>query len=181
MNVNDTDDDLTTRTGFRFHVRHATPQDGAMVAEFFKHVTPEDLRFRFLSGMKAVSHERLAEMTRIDDPHIVNFLALSPNETLLAVAMLATDEDDQRGEVALTIRDDFKHQGISWEVLAHICRYAQRHKITSIESIESRENHSAIELERDMGFKALDYDDDPTLVLLRRELDTADVADMVRG
>ena len=79
MNVNDTDDDLTTRTGFRFHVRHATPQDGAIVAEFFKHVTPEDLRFRFLSGMKAVSHERLAEMTRIDDPHIVNFLALSPN------------------------------------------------------------------------------------------------------
>jgi hypothetical protein len=30
-----------------------------------------------------------------------------------------------------------------------------------------------------MGFKALDYDDDPTLVLLRRELNTADVGDAV--
>ncbi|CAN7376551.1 GNAT family N-acetyltransferase [Pararhizobium sp. LjRoot235] len=176
MEVHDTDDDLTTRTGFRFHVRHATPQDDAIVAEFFTHVTPEDLRFRFLSGMKAVSHERLVEMTRVDDPHVVNFLAFSPNETLLAVAMLATDKVDQRGEVALTIRSDFKHQGISWEMLAHICRYAERHKIKSIESIESRENHSAIELERDMGFRALDYDDDPTLVLLRRELTVADAA-----
>jgi len=175
MEVHDTDDDLTTRTGFRFHVRHATPQDSAIVAEFFTHVTPEDLRFRFLAGMKAVSHERLAQITRVDDPHVVNFLALSPSETLLAVAMLATDKNGQRGEVALTIRDDFKHQGISWEMLAHICRYAERHKITSIESIESRENHSAIELERDMGFKALDYDDDPTLVLLRRELNDTDV------
>jgi len=98
MDVHDTDDDLTTRTGFRFHVRHATPQDDAIVAEFFTHVTPEDLRFRFLSGMKVVSHERLAEMTRVDDPRVVNFLALSPNETLLAVAMLATDKDGQRGE-----------------------------------------------------------------------------------
>jgi len=59
-------------------------------------------------------------------------------------------------------------------MLTHICRYAERQKIKSIESIESRENHSAIELERDMGFKALDYDDDPTLVLLRRELSVAD-------
>lgn len=173
MDVHDTDDDLTTRTGFRFHVRQATPQDEAIIAAFFTHVTPEDLRFRFLSGMKAVSHERLVEMTRTDDPHVVNFLAFAPNETLLAVAMLATDEDDERGEVALTIREDFKHRGISWEVLAHICRYAERHKIKSVESIESRENHSAIELERDMGFKALDYDDDSTLILLRRELPAA--------
>ncbi|CAN7712187.1 GNAT family N-acetyltransferase [Rhizobium sp. LjRoot98] len=167
--LEDTDDDLTTRTGFRFHVRHATPQDEAIVAEFFTHVTPEDIRFRFLSGMKTVSHERLLEMTRADDPRVVNFLAFAPNEALLAVAMLAAGEDAQRGEVALTIRNDFKHQGISWEMLAHICRYAERHNFKSIESLENRENHAAIELERDMKFQVCDDEDDPTVVVLRRD------------
>lgn len=46
-----------------------------IVAEFFKHVTPEDLRFRFLGAVREVSHERLVAMTRSDDPHIHNFLA----------------------------------------------------------------------------------------------------------
>lgn len=168
--LGDTDDDLTTRTGFRFHVRRATPQDEAIVAEFFTHVTPEDIRFRFLSGMKTISHERLVAMTRADDPRIVNFLAFTPNDTLLAVAMLAAGEDTQRGEVALTIRNDFKHQGISWEMLEHICRYAERHNFKSIESLESRANHAAIELERDMEFQVVDDEADPTVVVLRRDL-----------
>lgn len=169
MDVEDANGDLTTRTGFRFRVRRATPADEAIVAEFFKHVTPEDIRFRFLSGMTSVSHERLVEMTRADDAQHVNFLAFSPNETLLAVAMLAIDKSTQRGEVALTIRADYKHQGISWEMLAHICRYAERLDLKSIESIESRDNHAAIELERDMKFQAHDDKDDPTIVLLRRD------------
>ncbi|WP_438754781.1 GNAT family N-acetyltransferase [Pararhizobium sp. O133] len=168
--LEDTDDDLTTRTGFRFHVRQATPQDEAIVAEFFAHVTPEDIRFRFLSGMKTVSHQRLVAMTRVNDPRVVNFLAFAPNETLLAVAMLAAGEDAERGEVGLTIRNDFKHQGISWEMLAHICRYAERHNFKSIESLESRANHAAIELERDMEFQVVDDEDDPTVVVLRRDL-----------
>jgi hypothetical protein len=54
-------------------------------------------------------------------------------------------------------------------MLAHICRYAERHNFKSIESIESRENHAAIELERDMAFQAHDDKDDPTIVVLRRD------------
>ncbi|NTF89605.1 GNAT family N-acetyltransferase [Agrobacterium rhizogenes] len=169
MDTEDTTGDLITRTGFHFHVRHAEPEDEAIVADFFKHVTPEDVRFRFLSGMKFISHERLVEMTSSSDARRVNFLAFSPNETLLAAAMLAVGKDPQRGEVALTIRDDYKHQGISWEMLAHICRYAERHNFKSIESIESRENHAAIELERDMAFRAYSDKDDPTIVVLRRD------------
>ncbi|MEK1887663.1 MAG: GNAT family N-acetyltransferase [Phyllobacterium sp.] len=169
MLADDINHDLTTRTGFRFHVRRALPQDEPKVAEFFKHVTAEDIRFRFLSGMKEVSHERLAAMTRSDDRQVSNFLAFAPNDTLLAVAMLASDDGLERGEVALSIREDYKRLGISWELLSHIANYARRHGFKSIESIESRENHAAIELEREMGFKVMSYPDDPNVVLLRQE------------
>jgi len=89
--------------------------------------------------------------------------------------MLASDELLERGEVALSIREDYKHLGISWELLSHIASYAQRHGLKSIESIESRENHAAIELEREMGFKVVSYPDDPAVVLVRREFSAKQV------
>ena len=41
---------LVTRTGDRLLVRRAAPGDEAALAEFFSHVTAEDIRFRFLSA-----------------------------------------------------------------------------------------------------------------------------------
>lgn len=92
---------LTTRNGFRFEVRSARPEDEPVLAEFFTHVTQDDLRFRFLGGVKAVSHERLAAMTCSDDAGIHNFLAFSADGLLIAVATLACDQPRQHGEVAI--------------------------------------------------------------------------------
>lgn len=161
---------LVTHTGFRFEVRRARAEDEPLVAEFFTHVTSEDLRFRFLGAVKDVSHERLVAMTRSDDPHIHNFLAFSTEGMLIAVATLANDPADRRGEVAICIREDRKHLGVGWEFLGYIARYAEEHGIETIESIESRENRAAIELEREMGFTVATDPDDPTLVLVRRKL-----------
>jgi GNAT superfamily N-acetyltransferase len=166
----DIDGVLITNTGVHLNVRRARPEDEAALAEFFTHVTPEDLRFRFLSGMKEVSHARLLEMTRADDRRTDNFLAFSTGETLVAVAMLASDDALRHGEVAISIRADHKHMGISWELLAHISRYAEKRGLETIESIESRDHREAIELEREMGFSVTAYPDDPKLVLVRRQL-----------
>jgi len=163
---------LATHTGFRFDVRRARPADEPALAEFFTHVTPQDLRFRFLGGVKEVSHERLVAMTRSDDPHINNFLAFSTDGALIAVATLASDAADRRGEVAICIRQDRKNLGVGWELLAYIARYADGIGLKTIESIESRENRAAIELERDMGFTVTTDPDDPTLLLVRRKLGT---------
>ncbi|TGQ72568.1 N-acetyltransferase [Mesorhizobium sp. M00.F.Ca.ET.186.01.1.1] len=161
---------ITTRTGFRFEVRPARPDDEPALAEFFTHVTPDDLRFRFLGGVKEVSHERLVTMTRSDDAHVHNFLAFSVDGMLVAVAMLASDPADRNGEVAICIRADRKHLGIGWDLLAYIAKYAEKLGIEAIQSIESRENHAAIEVERDMGFTITTDPDDATLVVVRREL-----------
>ncbi|WP_421914399.1 GNAT family N-acetyltransferase [Mesorhizobium sp.] len=161
---------LTTRTGYRFEVRRARIEDEPTLAEFFTHVTPQDLRFRFLGGMKAVSHERLVAMTRSDDSRIHNFLAFSMEGVLIATATLASDTAGRDGEVAICIRDDRKHLGVSWEFLDYIAKYAQAIGFDAIESIETRENHAAIDLERDMGFTVTSYPDDPTLVLVKRRL-----------
>jgi hypothetical protein len=50
----DAKDTLTTRTGFRFEVRSAHREDETTFADLFTHVTPLELRFRFLGGVMDV-------------------------------------------------------------------------------------------------------------------------------
>ncbi len=171
MKTDDWSRDLTTRAGLVFHVRPARPDDEAALAEFFEHVTPEDLRFRFLAGVREVGHDRLVAMTQVDHRQTENFLAFAEDgKSIIASAMLACDAALDKGEVAISVHADYKHKGLGWELLRHIARYAEAKGVKTLESIESRQNHEAIELEREQGFVAESYPDDPTLMLIRKEL-----------
>jgi GNAT superfamily N-acetyltransferase len=163
--------DLTTRTGFRFHVRPVAPGDEAALQAFFGHVSPEDLRFRFLSTVKQVGGDRLREMTEVDHHRTESFVAIDPrSEDVIATAMLACDDAMAVGEVAISIRQDFKSRGVSWELLGHVTRFAQAQGVVRLQSIEDRSNLSAIQLEREMGFASRAVAGEPTLVVLEKQL-----------
>jgi len=169
-----TDNYLTTRTGFRLHVRPATIADDPTITEFFTHVTREDLRFRFLTAVNVVGASQVAALTHIDHRQTENFLAFTADGSMMiATAMLACDAAYDKGEVAIAIRGDHKHEGVGWTLLEHVARHAESLGVNTLESIESRDNHAAIDLERDMGFTATAYPGDATLVLVSRTLDGA--------
>ncbi|MBX3531969.1 MAG: GNAT family N-acetyltransferase [Rhizobiaceae bacterium] len=162
---------LETRSGLRLEVRPVGPADEEILADFFANVTPQDLRFRFLGGMREVSHERLMDMVRVDHVTKETFVAtVEGGMTVAAVAMLACDAELERGEIAISVRSGFKHLGVGWEMLRHVVQSAKAMGVRSIECVESRENHEAIELEREQGFSAEADPEDPTFVILRQEL-----------
>lgn len=162
---------LMTRSGLKLHVRAVAPEDEPLLAEFFRHVTPEDLRFRFLGVVREVSHERLLAMTKVDHNTTEHFLAFAhSSDAIVATAMVACDPLFTKAEVAISVRADEKHKGVGWEMLRHAARYARARGVKTLESLESRENHEAIELEREQGFVAVPYPDDPTLLLIRKDL-----------
>ena len=161
--------ELTTRSCFVFTVRQAAATDEFALKEFFTHVANDDLRFRFLSGQRTVSPDQLAMMLR-NDRQTANFLAFATDGTLIATAMLTCDAGLTRGEVAIAIRADYKGRGVGWELLEHVAHYAEASGIATLESVESRENHAAIELEREMGFTVTSCPGDATLVVVQRQL-----------
>nr|MBA3898146.1 GNAT family N-acetyltransferase [Sphingomonadaceae bacterium] len=129
---------LTTRTGFRFHVRPASPADDDTLADFFTHVTREDLRFRFLTAVKVVGANQIESLTHVDHSRAENFLAFTADGSMMiATAMLACDAALDRGEVAIAIRGDHKDKGIGWELLARVARYAEEIGVKTLESVES--------------------------------------------
>lgn len=162
---------LQTRSGFQFFARPAGPDDDAALAEFFGHVTKDDLRFRFLSAVKKVSEQQIAKMTHIDHRQTEDFLV---SETLggpvIANAMLAADKALETAEVAITVHEDFKGKGLEAALLEFVSTDAKRRGIKKLMSIENRENRFTIELEREMGFTARGVDGDPMLVMLETRL-----------
>ena len=163
------DDHLVTWTGLELHVRPAGPEDEAQLAAFFAQVTPEDRRFRFLSGVETVGHSFLERLTQVDHDRTENFLAFD-GDTLIASAMLAADPAGERAEVAISVRADYKHCGVGWTLLEFAARWAAAKGCQLIESVESRDNLKALELETEMGFTSIAYPSDPCLVLVQKKL-----------
>ncbi|QNG43485.1 GNAT family N-acetyltransferase [Sphingobium yanoikuyae] len=160
----------TTRTGLDLRIRHADTADEERLAAFFENVTLEDLRFRFLSAVQHVGHDQIDAMLRGDD-RSETFLAFDPaNRLLVGVATLATDDAAETAEVAVSVHRDWKGRGIGWALLSHAAQVARASGILRLQSIESRDNHAAIEVERDLGFTARAYPGDPTLVLVEADL-----------
>ncbi|WP_342450532.1 GNAT family N-acetyltransferase [Sphingomonas sp. CFBP 13728] len=163
--------DLVTRSGYVFHVRPASPSDEAALGEFFTKVDKEDLRFRFLSAIHKVDETQLKALVTVDHEHTENFLAFEyGTDRILATAMLAADETLTNAEVAVAIRADFKRLGISWTLLDHVAKFARAKGIRTLESIESRDNHQAIDLERERGWIASACPGDSAAMILRMTL-----------
>src|SRR4051812_49367266 len=57
---------LETRSGVRLDIRPARPKDEDRLADFFRHVAPADLRFRFLSPLRQVRAAQVHELIDVD-------------------------------------------------------------------------------------------------------------------
>ncbi|MHB9879887.1 N-acetyltransferase family protein [Pacificimonas sp. ICDLI1SI03] len=182
MSLLDIDDDLPTahngwrgkletRSGLDVRVRPADEDDEARLDEFFRHVTPEDLRFRFLSPIRTVSGDQLHALSHVDHRRTENFLAFDAGTNeLIATAMLAGDDGMQTAEVAMIMHRDYKGKGVGWSLLHHVARYAEARGFKTLTSIESREHHPAIDMEREMGFTATSEPGDGSVIVLTKHL-----------
>lgn len=165
---------LTTRSGFEFHVRPVEPADKKALADFFGHVSRDDLRFRFLSPIPEVRDSLLEDLVNVDHDHKEDYIALDiDDKTIIASAMIGANEDKSEAEVAIVVRSDYKHRGMSWTFLEYVIEEARRSGIKKLQSIESRSNHAAITLEKEMGFSARSCPGDASLMLLEFDLTKA--------
>lgn len=163
-------EDLTTRRGFRFSLRRGTPDDFPELKVFLGQLTLPDVRFRFLSPVRVVSDNLVQHLLRADRS-TEHFLAFEPGESaIIASGMLAIDPAGKKAEVALCIRPEFKHEGISWTMLRFLLEQARAQGVETVEAIEANDHHEAIALEQEMGFEIDRNRTDPSVVVVRKTL-----------
>ena len=165
---------LTTRSGLELNVRPASSEDEQIVGGFFREVTPDDLRFRFLSSLKSVGSGLVHQLVDVDHTATENLLAFdAKNGELAATAMIAADEQSSDAEVAVSVRSDLKGQGVGWAMLQHACDYAKARGFKQLHTVELSDNRLAISLEQEMGFTGHPCPDDMNLTILTKQLDPA--------
>lgn len=118
--------ELATRAGLSLAVPPATVADAAALTACFDRVSGEDRRFRFFSASQHVSHEQLDPLIHADHFTSKSWLAFDKaGNELVASGLLACGKALDTGEIAVSVRGDYKGMGVGWALLDHIAREAE--------------------------------------------------------
>jgi acetyltransferase len=143
-------------------IRPIRPQDEALYAEFFAHVSLEDRRLRFFSAAIDLSHRFLARLTQIDYAREMAFVAIAKNTgALLAVVRAVADPDYVRCEYAIQVRSDLKGRGLGWRLMQHLIAYARAEGLEELHGCVLSENTVMLQMCRELGFSVQPEPGDP--------------------
>lgn len=162
-----------TREGVKLNIRPANPSDERPLVEFFDRVRPQDLRFRFLSAIKAIWSRLAYDLANIDHKEMENLLAFDDEGQLVASAIITTSErDKQDAEVAVTVRSDLKEHGIGWTMLERASDYARSRGFRRLHSVQQSDDQAAIALQEEMGFRRQPSPTGMGVTILSKDLQT---------
>ena len=162
---------VKTAGGNRICIRPIKPTDEHLYQAFIDRLSPEDIRFRFLTPRKEFSHKFIARFTQIDYARAMAFVGLDAEQAeMLGVARLAADPDYIRGEYAVIVRSDLKGKGIGWALMQHLIHYASVEGLHELYGEMLATNTRMLHMCRSLGFDIAVDPDDAALVKARLTL-----------
>ena len=154
-------------------VRPIRPEDGQQHIEFFKTLTPEDVRYRMFTQVRMLTPAQLARFTQIDYDREMAFIATrragdGQSETI-GVARVIADPDNISAEFAIIVRSDLKGKGLGHLLMTRLIDYCRARGIREIVGETLCQNQGLLALVRSFGFQANVSSGSDTM-LLRLEL-----------
>lgn len=143
----------TLRDGKHIFVRPVRPEDEHLYPEFFSHVSQEDVRLRFFSAMKELTHPFIARLTQLDYARAMAFIAIEETTgKMLGVVRLHTDADFASAEYAVLVRSDLKGIGLGSLLMKLIIEYGRAEGVRAIRGQVLSANTTMLEMCRHLGF-----------------------------
>ncbi len=160
-----------TLKGRPIRMRPVRPEDEALFAEFFEHVSAEDLRLRFFAPVRDFSHAFLARLTQLDYARAIAFVAQDVETRLMLGAVrLHADANGTSGEYAILVRSDIKGLGLGYALMRMMIDWAKAEGLQRIEGTVLRENRPMLAICRRIGFDAAADPDDAGVMKVRLDL-----------
>ena len=144
---------VTLKDGRGIFVRPVRPEDEHLYPEFFAHVSQDDVRLRFFSAMKELTHPFIARLTQLDYARAMAFIAIEETTgRMLGVVRLHTDADFASAEYAILIRTDLKGIGLGSMLMRMIIEYGRTEGVRAIRGQVLSRNTVMLEMCRNLGF-----------------------------
>lgn len=151
--------------GETFLLRPIRPEDAEAHAALFARLTPEDIRFRFFSMVRALAPDQIVRMTQVDYDREIAFVAVreSTGETL-GVSRLVRENYVRRGEFAIVVEPSMKGRGLGRQLMQRIIDWARDLDLVEIEGQVLAENAPMLAFMRRLGFVLHRTVEDPDVV-----------------
>lgn len=132
-------------------IRPIRPEDAAAHAAFFGRLSPEDVRYRFFSAMRALSAEQIARLTQVDYEREMAFVAVRDGETV-GVARLVREMDTGGAEFAVVVQADAKGRGVAGALMRQLLEWGRSKGVREVEGQVLADNAPMLGFVRKLGF-----------------------------
>jgi acetyltransferase len=157
------------RDGTSLRVRPLRPEDEPLLHDLVAHMNPEDLRLRFFTPVRELTHAVAARLSQLDYDREMALLAEREGKAL-GVAHFFADPDRLRAEYAIAVRSDWKGRGLGFLLMNRLIAIARRWGIGELFGEVLRENEPMLQMCRERGFVVALDPDDPSVVLTSKRL-----------
>lgn len=171
---------LALEDGTRIRIRPLLPEDKPQLVAGLERLSPESRFRRFLTGVERLSERELAYLTEIDYVDHFAWAAIAldePGEPGIAVGRYIRSADPSRGEMAVTVVDDYQGRGLGPLLLRALAAVADRNGVATLFGWVLAENRQALAMLEGLGARIRRE----SATLLHAELDAAAAADGLRG
>jgi acetyltransferase len=137
--------------GSTIELRPAQPEDEPLLHDLAAHMSPEDLRLRFFTPVRGISHAVAARLTQIDYDREMALVA-SYNGTALGIAHFFADPDRLSAEYAIAVRSDWQGRGVGYVLMNRLIEIARQRGVGELVGEVLRENQAMLTMCRELGF-----------------------------
>jgi acetyltransferase len=133
------------------------------------HMSHEDLRLRFFTASRGLSHPVAARLSQLDYDRELALLA-ELDGTALGVAHFFADPDRTRAEYAIAVRSDWKGRGVGYLLMTRLIEIARQFGIAELVGEVLRENGPMLQMCRELGFAITPDASDPSVMQVGKRL-----------
>jgi acetyltransferase len=157
------------RDGTLVQLRPVRPEDEPLLHDLAAHMSREDLRLRFFSPLRGLTHALAARLTQIDYDREMALVA-QHDGMVLGIARYFADPDRQSAEYAIAVRSDWKGRGFGYLLMTRLIDIARQYGVGELVGEVLRENGPMLEMCRALGFAIVPEPNDPAVMAVRKSL-----------
>ena len=162
----------TLRDGTTVQLRPIRPEDEPLVHDLVGHMSAEDLRLRFFTPIRSLSHRFAARLTQIDYDREMALVAVHGG-TVLGIARYSADPDRERAEYAVAVRTDWHGRGVGFVLMKRLIEVAQQWGIGELVGDVLRDNGPMLAMCRELDFAVRPDPADASVMRVRKRLNQA--------